>query len=151
MRLRQAVRALVLDPSDRILLDRWRSSDCGADVWAAPGGGIELGESHEQALRRELAEELGLAAFEHGPEVWRRVHLFGMLGGYDGQQERFHLVRIDVFQPTGTPDEGVLERRWWTLAELFASQERFAPRRLPELLATLLRDGPPGEPMDVGV
>ena len=41
--------------------------------------------------------------------------------------------------------------RWWTQAELAASEERFAPRRLPELVAALLRDGPPGEPVDVGV
>jgi hypothetical protein len=41
--------------------------------------------------------------------------------------------------------------RWWTIDELERSEERFAPRRLAELLRTLLRDGPPPEPVDVGV
>ncbi len=33
-----------------------------ADVWQFPQGGVEPGESHEEALWRELGEELGLEA-----------------------------------------------------------------------------------------
>ena len=47
--------------------------------------------------------------------------------------------------------EYVTAIRWWTQEELAASEELFAPGRLPELVAALLRDGPPGEPIDVGV
>ena len=151
MRLRDAIRGLVFDPADRLLLERRGALDGGADIWATPGGGIEEGETAEQALRRELVEELDLHAFELGPEVWRRQHLFAMLGGFDGQREHYRLVRVLEFEPGGVPDADVTERRWWTLAELASSRERFAPRRLPELVAALLRDGPPGEPVDVGV
>lgn len=151
MRLRHAIRALVFDPANRLLLERRAALDGGSDVWATPGGGIEAGETHEQALRRELVEELELHAFELGPEVWTREHLFELLGGFDGQREHFHVVRCARFEPLGTPDADVTERRWWTLAELAATDERFAPRRLPELVAALLRDGPPGEPFDAGV
>jgi len=145
------VRALVFDPADRLLLERRGALDGGDMIWATPGGGVEPGESHEAALRRELVEEVGLNAFELGPEVWQREHLFALLDGYDGQREHFHVVRVEAFQPAGTPDADVTERRWWTQDELAASHERFAPRRLPELVAALLRDGPPGEPVDVGV
>ena len=58
MRIRRAVRAIVLDPDDRILLVRF--SFPSRDVWATPGGGIDEGESAEEAIRRELGEETGL-------------------------------------------------------------------------------------------
>lgn len=151
MNLRHAIRALVFDPADRLLLERRAALDGGPPVWATPGGGIEPGESHDEALRRELVEELDLHVFELGPEVWRREHLFEELEGFEGQREHYRVVRSVLFEPAGTPDVGVTERRWWTLAELRSSDERFAPRRLPELVDALLRDGPPGEPIDVGV
>ena len=67
------------------------------------------------------------------------------------------LVRTPAFEPEPrfTPEQLAAEYvtgiRWWTQEELAASDELFAPRRLPELVAALLRDGPPGEPVDVGV
>jgi len=153
VKLRHAVRALVFDPADRILLELREALDEGDAIWATPGGGIEAGESHEEALRRELVEEVGLDTFELGSAVWRREHLFAMLGGFDGQREHFYVVRVPVFEPAGTPDPDVTKRRWWALAELASSTERFAPRRLPELVAALLRDPPDPEekPVDVGV
>jgi 8-oxo-dGTP pyrophosphatase MutT (NUDIX family) len=67
MRIRDAVRAIVLDPDDRtvlVLFDFGRRT-----VWATPGGGTNPGESDEEALRRELAEEVGLEGPEIGPHV----------------------------------------------------------------------------------
>jgi hypothetical protein len=45
----------------------------------------------------------------------------------------------------------VTDIRWWTIDGIEGSEELFAPRRLAELLRTLLRDGPPTELLDVGV
>ena len=156
MRLRQAARAVVLDPTDRILLVRFQFPT--RTVWATPGGGVDAGETHEQAIVRELAEEAGLEEVELGPWIWTRTHVFPFESGlWDGQQERYVLVRTSAFEPAPrfTPDqlaaEFVTAVRWWTQAELAAAEELFAPRRLPELVAALLRDGPPGEPVDAGV
>jgi ADP-ribose pyrophosphatase YjhB (NUDIX family) len=156
VRLRQAARAVVLDPSDRILLVRFQFP--ARTVWATPGGGVDAGETHEQAIVRELAEEAGLEEVELGPWIWTRTHVFPFESGrWDGQQERYVLVRTPAFEPAPrfTPDqlaaEFVTAVRWWTQAELAAAEELFAPRRLPELVAALLREGAPGEPVDVGV
>jgi ADP-ribose pyrophosphatase YjhB (NUDIX family) len=156
VRLRQAARAVVLDPADRILLVRFQFA--ARTVWATPGGGIDHGETHEQAIVRELAEEAGLEEVELGPWIWTRTHVFPFESGrWDGQQERYVLVRTPAFEPAPrfTPDELAAEFvtavRWWTQAELAAAEALFAPRRLPELVAALLRDGPPGEPVDAGV
>jgi 8-oxo-dGTP diphosphatase len=46
-----------------------------AGKWEFPGGKREAGESIEECLRRELAEELGIEA-EVGREVWRTEHSY---------------------------------------------------------------------------
>jgi ADP-ribose pyrophosphatase YjhB (NUDIX family) len=50
------VRAIVLDPQDRIALVRHSY----IDKWYLPGGGVKKGESFADALRRELREEVAL-------------------------------------------------------------------------------------------
>ena len=65
----------VLDRRDRVLLHRFVvPGDPG--VWITPGGALEGGESLEDALRRELAEELQLADVDLGPWVWTRRHVW---------------------------------------------------------------------------
>jgi 8-oxo-dGTP pyrophosphatase MutT (NUDIX family) len=156
VRPRTGIRALVVDPNERIALVRFEFP--ARSLWAAPGGGVEQGEDDTATLRRELREELGLELAEPLQAcVWVRTHVFPM-SSWDGQTERFYLVRTPPFaiRPALSAeelrDEGVTDLRWWTLEELDAATDvDFAPRRLPTLLRELLRDGPQMEPIDVGV
>lgn len=61
MNLRHAVRALIMDEAERILLCRLVIPKPSGPivVRAAPGGGVERGETLLAALRRELHEEGG--------------------------------------------------------------------------------------------
>ena len=150
--LRDAARAVVVDPSERTLLVRFDWPD--KSVWASPGGGVEPGELDVDAVARELSEELGLDQYELGPCIWRRTHWFTGMPGWAGQVERHYLVRTAAFEPAPRADlgaEGIGAFRWWTLDELQAADAIFAPRRLPALLADVLDHGPPPDPIDVGV
>lgn len=155
--VRRGVRALVLDPDDRILLVRFVNPETREEFWATPGGGIDPGEELEEALRRELREETGLQDVDLGPVVWTRRHVFPWAGHTLDQSERIALVRVPAFepQPLLTAEqliaEGVHELRWWSLGELEVSGANFAPRRIVRFLRQLLEDGPPPAPIDVGV
>ena len=71
----QVVAGVITDPRGRILLTRRKEDSELAGLWEFPGGKIELGESPEQALRRELLEEVGLEV-EVGTPVIRVPQLY---------------------------------------------------------------------------
>jgi 8-oxo-dGTP diphosphatase len=168
LRIRAAARAVVIDPDGRILLVRWDFPDRPQlgyppmSVWGTPGGGIEPDEDVAAALRRELAEELGLDDVVIGPQIWDRVHIIPFLDGrWDGQHDRFYLVNVAPFEPTPRLSveqlraEYLMHIRWWTQDELASfvptDTEVFAPRKLPQLVASLLADGVPDSPIETGV
>jgi 8-oxo-dGTP pyrophosphatase MutT (NUDIX family) len=151
--LRKVARVVLLDPRDRILLIHgFEPEDPSTTWWFTPGGGLEGGESREQAARRELAEETGITEVELGPVLWRRVCSFPFDGRRWDQDEWYYLGRT---RQTGawTGGQTELERRsvtglrWWTVEELAEAREPVYPSRLVELLRRLLDEGPPTEPV----
>jgi double-stranded uracil-DNA glycosylase len=130
---REAVRALLVDADDRVLLVRYRNPETKATWWGTPGGGIEEGEQHEAALRRELREELGLEEFELGPLLSEHRRVFPWARRLVDQHSSVYVVRVETHEPAPTIDlapEGVVEARWWSLAELASTGERLAPTTL---------------------
>lgn len=59
--VRQIVRAILLDENNNICLEYILDDDGFGprDYYETPGGGIKCGENHEQALKREIEEEVG--------------------------------------------------------------------------------------------
>jgi 8-oxo-dGTP diphosphatase len=56
----RVVAAVLFDDGGRVLIAQRPAGKHMAGLWEFPGGKIAAGESAEQALRRELAEELGV-------------------------------------------------------------------------------------------
>ena len=64
MKLLLVVAAALVDADGRVLVSQRPEGRSMAGLWEFPGGKLESGERPEQALVRELAEELGLAVGE---------------------------------------------------------------------------------------
>lgn len=56
---RVGVGAVIFDPMHRVLLVQRRNPPAEGQ-WGLPGGVVELGETLQQALQREIAEECGI-------------------------------------------------------------------------------------------
>ena len=157
--IREAVRAVVLDRENRVLLFKaFPDNTRSRYFWLTPGGGVASGESAPAALQRELAEECGLLAAEIGRLIWVRDHVFPMpsSGKPMRQRECFYLVRVE--QPeidvSGWDDferTFMGEHRWWTIDDVMASADEFAPHRFGHLLADLVNGRIPAEPIDTGI
>ncbi|APX34645.1 hypothetical protein BH708_04825 [Brachybacterium sp. P6-10-X1] len=128
----RVVGAVIVD-GERILAARRRPGRAAAGLWEFPGGKIERGESPQQALVRELAEELDVQA--------RVGHLIGR-GVGDGGGRDLHLdcywVRLVGAAPTHSTDHDLLE--WLERDQLRDLQ--WAPPDVP-IVQVLLAGAPP--------
>lgn len=157
---RPTARVLLLDERGRTLLFTVEEPDeeTGKRFWFPPGGGVEPGETHEEAARRELMEETGI---DHppGPCIWVRephVWYFRSQNVWYASAERYYLVEVErpeisVDRWTEIEIQEISRYHWWSLEELLSSDDLFVPRRLAELLPPILRGEIPREPLAVGV
>ncbi|MBF5029593.1 NUDIX domain-containing protein [Micromonospora sp. ANENR4] len=146
---RRAARVLLVDASDRVLL--FQGSDParpGHRYWFTPGGGLDPGESPADGAARELAEETGLrlAPAELGAPVWADTVEFPFDGVWYRQEQQFYLVRVtgwevDTAGFTDVERASVHGHRWWPVAELATSTERYYPPDLPGWLGAVLSGG----------
>jgi len=89
--------AALVDRDNRVLISKRPEGKELAGLWEFPGGKVDPGETPEQALRRELAEELGidvcetcLAPFTFASHTYAGFHLLMPLylcRNWDGEIE----------------------------------------------------------------
>lgn len=122
------VAAALIVRGGEVLIGQRRSDQPMASLWEFPGGKIEAGESPEQALARELAEELGIRA-AIGPPVTRIRHNYRHGGAVDLQ---FFAVR----EFSGEIDNHIYQQvRWVKFEDLTAYDFLAADRGLIRDLA----------------
>ncbi len=105
------VGAVVFDVVGRILLVR-RGHEPAMGQWSIPGGRVEAGESHEQAVVRELHEETALAG-----RVVREVGTVRREAPAGGTYViRDFLLMVEADEPVAGDDAA--EAAWFEPAEL---------------------------------
>lgn len=70
----EVVAAIVVDSCQRILMAQRADWQHQGGKWEFPGGKIEAGETHLQALARELEEEVDLKIDPRFCELFKAVH-----------------------------------------------------------------------------
>lgn len=126
--VRAVVAALILRGSEILICQR-REDQPMALQWEFPGGKVEAGETAEEALRRELDEELGIAA-RIGSRVTRIRHTYRNGSAVD-------LQFFAVYEYQGELTNRIFhDMRWVSLRDLPAYDFLIADRALVKELAT---------------
>lgn len=79
----------VIKKNDSVLLVK-RKHEPGKDLWSIPGGLVELGETVQEAVKREVKEETGLEV-----EVIKLIDVIDNIIRDEENKVRFHYVLID--------------------------------------------------------
>lgn len=144
---RTSARMFLIDDDDRVLLMHERR-DVGSDLshWITPGGGVEDGESLVQGAIREVYEETGIKVqlANQARPMYAESVVFTFDGTTYDQINHYFLARIPsglAVEPAGhTAVERlvVIGHRWWTMAELDASEAIREPVAMVEVIRRAL-------------
>ena len=99
-----------------ILLVR-RGQPPAEDLWAIPGGSVEIGETLQEAAEREILEETGIQIRASKP-----IYTFEVIDRDAAGKVRFHYVIVDLVADyvMGEPSPGddAIEARWVSAGEI---------------------------------
>jgi 8-oxo-dGTP diphosphatase len=122
----RVVAAVLRDEHGRVLIAQRPAGKHMAGYWEFPGGKIAPGESSEQALKRELAEELGVSL--------RRCHpLLQLRHDYADRVVELEVFAVDDYggEPSGLEAQAL---KWVAAAELGSQALLPADRPIVEAL-----------------
>src|SRR5262245_49898429 len=96
---RLAAKLLFLDEEDRVLLIHAKDPRSHELCWYPVGGGVEAGETLQQAATREAREETGLDVLPEGSHVWTRDDTYRFDGQVTDVHEEWLLHQVKHFDP----------------------------------------------------
>ena len=139
MRVRAGI--VLIKENKVALIERHRA---GLDYYVVPGGGVDAGETPEQAAIRETMEELGI-------EVAIKQKVAEITLGPKSRQIYFLVEHVSGEFGTGTgeeftdsdpndPDEGIYVPIWMPIDEL-PRRANIYPSELSRLVVKSVRDG----------
>lgn len=117
--------AIITDSEQRVLVTQRPLHVPQGGLWEFPGGKLEANESAEQALIREIKEEIGL-------EV-KTCHLLGEIEHqYPGKLVQLIVFHVSKFSGTASCLEGQLDLRW-------IDKEHLNPNEFPEANSAIFK------------
>ena len=116
-----------LKKDGRILVGQRPENNSLAGLWEFPGGKIELGESPEEALARELSEELGIQAqigelklsVTHSYNDVGIVILFYEVLFWKGEPKAKHHLMLEWIYPEELKDRSIPDANKKVLEKIF--------------------------------
>ena len=133
VKYRTAARLILFNDRHEVLLLK-HTIGYEQPYWSTPGGGLEPGETSQQAARREAKEELG-AEFIDLKQLWTGEARYTYKGQKVIQSEIFFLATqySTILGPSTAGAhqlEGITETRWWSVEHLNTSKEIIFPKDL---------------------
>ena len=112
---RVAVGAVVFKEECVLLVRRGQAP--AKDLWAIPGGSVQIGETLQEAAEREILEETGIQI-----RALKPIYSFDFIDRDPAGKVRFHYVIVDLAADyvMGEPVAGddALEARWISAKEI---------------------------------
>lgn len=98
MKFRKGIGAIVLDQDNEIIT--FQRADF-KNNWQAPEGGVDENETSEEALYRELMEEIGInkndfIILKKTKEFIKYPFGEYKIPGFDGQEKQFFLIKLNI-------------------------------------------------------
>lgn len=157
MKVRKSARAIVINSKNQIFLFQYMFDylEDNKVIWITPGGSREEGESFEDALKRELFEELGMKITNNCPEVYYRNPIYTLKSGEKVQSvEKFFLVALveDSFSFdhwTESEKKRMLAGKWWSVEEIEKSEDEFFTKDILRITTELSNGEIPREPREI--